>query len=660
MATFSITITPVNDAPVAANDAATTAEDTAISVNVLGNDTDVDNTPVQLSVASFTQATNGTVAADGTLLRYTPAANFNGTDTFTYITTDGTAQSAAATVTITVTAVNDAPVAANDTYVVTEDAPLTIAAPGVLANDSDIDTASTSWTAVLGTGPTSGSLTLNPNGGFTYTPNANFKGSDSFTYFVNDGALASTLPATVTLTVNAVNDAPTIAAPANQTILEDQPSAALAVTVGDVETAPAALTVTASSSDTALLPNANLVIGGSGASRTITVTPAANANGGPATITLTVTDAGGLSTNATFTVTVTPVNDAPGFTAGPNRTESPGTGLRTVPNWATAISAGPANEASQTVDFEESESSDPSNVVTDVAVQPNGTLQYVLTGASGTATINLQLRDNGGTANGGVDVSPVVSFTITVAAGADLSTAMVASFNPIDGLVNYTITVSNAGPSGAIGATVANLVPVGLTGYTWTCTGVSGGVCPAAAGSGAINFLVDLPSGASVSINAQGTFNTSTPPVSITNTASVTAPPSAPDSNPGNNSATRTLTIPLFGDGFEPGAQVVALDKSGSGAWSAVAVDGKLLVDAARGNHPVEAVRYVRGDSTVVVFTRSLDGRTEARIAQRTGKALWQGAGWVAIDPALGAVLMWQGAANGEAIEAAELRSAAR
>jgi uncharacterized repeat protein (TIGR01451 family) len=254
----------------------------------------------------------------------------------------------------------------------------------------------------------------------------------------------------------------------------------------------------------------------------------------------------------------------------------------------------------------------------------------------------------------------VVSFTITVAAGADLSTAMVATFNAIDGLVNYTITITNAGPSAAIGATVANAVPAGLTGYSWTCTGVSGGSCPTAAGSGAINFLVDLPSGASVSINAQGTYNTTTPPASITNTASVTAPPSAPDNNPGNNSASTTLTIPVFGSGFEPGAPVLALDKSGSGAWSAVAVDGKLLVDATRGSHPVEAVRYVRGDSTVVVFSRSLDGRTEARIAQRTGKALWQGAGWVAIDPAIGAVLMWQGAANGEAIEAAELRSGAR
>ena len=658
VATFSITVTAVNDAPVAVADAFTTAEDIQISVNVLLNDTDVD-VPVQtLSVLSFTQGSaGGVVAVDGPLLRYTPVLNFNGIETFTYIVTDGTTPSLPGTVTITVTAFNDAPVAVDDTYMVTEDTPLTVVAPGVLGNDTDVDTASNLRTAVLQTGPTSGTLTLNANGSFTYTPNADFTATDSFTYFVSDGALQSLTPATVTLTVSTVNDAPTISAIASLTVLEDQPTAALAFTVGDVETLPGVLVVTAASGNAALVPNANIVIGGSGASRTVTVTPVADANGGPVTITLTVTDADSATANTSFNLTIAPVNDAPGFTAGPNRSEAPGTGLRTVTNWATAISAGPANESSQTVNFEETEVTDPANVVTSVEVQANGTLQYVLTGASGVATINLQLRDNGGTMNGGIDVSAVQSFTITVAAGADLSALMTGSFNAIDGLVNYTITIGNSGPSAAIGARVVNAIPAGLTGYSWTCSPINGGVCPAAAGSGSIDFLVNLPATAAVVISTQGTYNALSPPNTIVNSVAVTAPIATPDNNPTNNTASVSLTIPLFGDGFEGNAPN-ALDKAGNGEWSALAIDAGKLVGHTFDTHAVEAIRFARGDSSIVVYVRSIEGRTEARIVHRTGKALWQADGW--IDASNGVVLNWLASPVADAVQAAELRSASR
>ena len=103
------------------------------------------------------------------------------------------------------TAVNDAPVAVNDSYSTNEDTPLTVNAPGVLGNDTDVD--GDSLTAVLVTGPTHGTLTLNSNGSFTYTPTANYNGPDSFTYRVSDGSALSNI-ATVSLTVTAVNDAP--------------------------------------------------------------------------------------------------------------------------------------------------------------------------------------------------------------------------------------------------------------------------------------------------------------------------------------------------------------------------------------------------------------------------------------------------------------------
>src|SRR2546426_3605161 len=98
-----------------------------------------------------------------------------------------------------------APVAANDSFPTDEDTPLTVTAPGVLGNDTDID--SSAMTAVVVTGPSHGALTLNANGSFTYTPAADFNGPDSFTYKANDGQADSNV-ATVALTINPVNDAP--------------------------------------------------------------------------------------------------------------------------------------------------------------------------------------------------------------------------------------------------------------------------------------------------------------------------------------------------------------------------------------------------------------------------------------------------------------------
>ncbi|PYR95457.1 MAG: adhesin, partial [Acidobacteria bacterium] len=252
-----------------------------------------------------------TVNADGSFT-YTPNPNFNGTDSFTYQAKDAAgALSNSATVTITVNAVNDAPVATNDAYTTNEDTALTVAAPGVLGNDTDVDVSDTR-TAVLvaASGPTSGSLALNPDGSFTYTPSVNFNGTDSFTYQAKDAAGALSNVATVTITVNTVNDLPTITDIVNQTVNEDTATAALAFTIGDVETAATALTVTTASSNLTLVPAASIVVGGAGASRTVTVTPAANQSG-TATITVTVKDADGGTASDSFLLTVSPVNDAP-------------------------------------------------------------------------------------------------------------------------------------------------------------------------------------------------------------------------------------------------------------------------------------------------------------------------------------------------------------
>jgi VCBS repeat-containing protein len=288
LARVTITVTADNDAPIATNDAYSTAEDTALTVaapGVLGNDSDPDGDALHTALDSGPNHGTLTLNPDGSFI-YTPAANYNGPDSFTYRASDGTLTSNLATVTITVTAVNDAPTAADDTYSTAEDTTLTVAAPGVLGNDSDLE--SSTLTAVVGTGPSHGTLSLNADGSFTYTPAANYNGPDSFTYRASDGTLTSNL-ATVTITVTAVNDPPTVTVAAGGTCGADDHSGTINLAVGDVESAAEALTLSASSSNKTLVPNGNLVLGGSDAARTLKVTSVAGRSG-TATVTVTVSD----------------------------------------------------------------------------------------------------------------------------------------------------------------------------------------------------------------------------------------------------------------------------------------------------------------------------------------------------------------------------------
>ncbi|WP_339412241.1 tandem-95 repeat protein [Pseudomonas sp. EA_35y_Pfl2_R5] len=207
-ATVTVNVAPGNDAPVAVNDSLIASEDTPITYtanDLLGNDSDVDGDP--LTIASVTSGNGGTAVLnpDGTVT-FTPNANFNGVADFTYTVTDGALTSNTATVTVNVAPANDAPVAVADTFTLNEDESLTVtSAAGVLANDSDID--GDALTASLVSGPAQGSLTLNADGSFSYTPTPNWSGSDSFTYRTFDGTTFSN-PVTVTLNVVPVADTP--------------------------------------------------------------------------------------------------------------------------------------------------------------------------------------------------------------------------------------------------------------------------------------------------------------------------------------------------------------------------------------------------------------------------------------------------------------------
>jgi VCBS repeat-containing protein len=210
--TINVGITANADSYVATEGQALTVQGSA-SNGILKNDVG-GAAALQVVPNSASTPTHGTVtvAADGTFT-YTPAPNFNGSDSFTYKATDGTNQSGVATVSIVVTAVNSPPVAANDILTATKNTPSTVNAPGVLGNDHDPDDADNTLaiaSSSVGTKPTThGSVTINVNGSYTYTPATDYVGPDSFSYTVTDPH-GGTADATVSISVN---PAPPVATP---------------------------------------------------------------------------------------------------------------------------------------------------------------------------------------------------------------------------------------------------------------------------------------------------------------------------------------------------------------------------------------------------------------------------------------------------------------
>ncbi|HEY4178814.1 MAG TPA: Ig-like domain-containing protein [Kofleriaceae bacterium] len=302
-ATVMVNVIPVNDAPVAADDTATTAEDTALVLapaSLLANDSDLDGDT--LTVANAFSATHGTVTVSGGTVTYTPVLNYNGPASFVYTVSDPTGASATATVAIVVTSVNDNPVANADMVAGTEDQATTIAASTLLANDTDVDGDTLTVSGVTAGAGTHGTVTLSGTG-VLYTPVADFNGVATFAYTVSDGQGGSA-SAMVTVTVAAVNDAPTAV---NDTF----------TTAEDVPLVVAGSTLTLNDTDDG--GNANLTVASVGAATNGTVTlsgqtvkfvPSPNYYG-PASFTYVVRDAQAATATATVSITVTPVNDAP-------------------------------------------------------------------------------------------------------------------------------------------------------------------------------------------------------------------------------------------------------------------------------------------------------------------------------------------------------------
>jgi VCBS repeat-containing protein len=215
IATVSLNVGAVNDAPVVINAELSTQEDTALTIDLRSYASDVDSSVFTSSIVSG--PVNGVLVAnaDGTY-SYTPNENYFGTDSFTYTVNDGELDSNIATVSLNVGAVNDAPVAIDSQATVNEDTPLTL---NPLASVVDVD--STVLTTIIVAGPQHGQLLINADGSFNYVAAQDYFGTDSYTYKVSDGELASNI-VTVSLTIAAVNDAP-VAISNTVTGVEDTP-----------------------------------------------------------------------------------------------------------------------------------------------------------------------------------------------------------------------------------------------------------------------------------------------------------------------------------------------------------------------------------------------------------------------------------------------------
>ncbi|WP_459986709.1 Ig-like domain-containing protein [Mycolicibacterium hodleri] len=302
-ATVTVTITPVNDPPVANGDVATVAEGGTTTIVLTGNDTDADGTVDESTVVIVRQPTAGTVTVNpnGTVTYASNGAEVT-SDNFTYtVKDDAGLTSNAATVTVTITPVNDPPVTTPDTYTVAKGGTLTVAAPGVLGNDSDVD--GPNLFIIDGTGVTHGSLELLSDGSFTYIPAAYYVGSDSFTYQVTDG-IAVSAPVTVSITVTGVNEPP-VGNEDFYSLAEDG-----TLTIG----APGVLAndTDADSPDLFVSAATGTAFGGLEvrSDGSFTYTPAANYNGADS-FTYQVSDGSTSSAPVTVTISISSVNDAP-------------------------------------------------------------------------------------------------------------------------------------------------------------------------------------------------------------------------------------------------------------------------------------------------------------------------------------------------------------
>ena len=686
-ATITITLGDLNEAPVATDDAGTVAEDGTLSVpapGVLSNDTDQDGDT--LTAARISDPLNGvaTVAANGAWT-YTPNANFNGTDSFTYQVTDG-AHTATATVTITVTAVNDAPMnTVPGAQTTDEDTPLVFsAANGNAISMADIDAAANPFIGTVGcdnciievtsvpgaliqwnntnTVTISGTLaqvnaalstvTFKPtgdlNGSFTFRVQADDRGST--------GAPGTSLVDTddIVITVREVNDAPAATNDANTTP-EDTPLVFAAATLTTNDSAGPAnesgqtLTVTGVSPTSAQGGTVTLVAG------TITYTPAANYFG-PDSFTYTVTDNGTTAGAAdprsavgTVNVTVTDVNDAPVAADDANGTAEDTPLVFAASTLTTNDSAGPANESSQTLTVT---AVSPASAQGGTVTLVGGTITYTPpANYNGPDSFTYTVSDDGTTNGASAPLTDTATVNLTVTAVNDVPVLTVA------GAVTHT---EGAAPTNL--ATAANITDVDDTNIESATIQISGNF---AAGQDVLSFVntatitgsfagdtltltgSDTLANYAAALQAVQYVNTSDAPSTLQRTITWTVNDGAGNSNTQNT----TLDITATNDApinSVPAAQTVGEDTpltfstAGSNAITIADSDAdpddvQVTLNVANGTaalNPaaIAALTTLNGDGTNTVIATgtiaelnaALDGMTFTAVSNYTGAAAIQ------------------------------------
>ncbi len=465
-----------NSPPVATNDRFTTDEDTPLTGNVITNtnpngaDSDpdgnsikvvtVNSTPVAATGVTTLTLDKGTlqIQSDGSFT-YTPNANVNGSDAFTYTLSDGTVTSNTATVNLSITPVNDAPVVAN--ALADQSSPEDTAVNFTLpANTfSDVDNASLSLSATLADNTALPSwLSFNSTTAtFSGTPPQDFNGTVALKVTATDaGGLSAS--STFNLSITPENDAPVVAnALADQSSLEDTAVnfTLPANTFSDVDNA--SLSLSATLADNTALPS---WLSFNSTTATFSGTPPQDFNGTVA-LKVTATDAGGLSASSSFNLSITPVNDAPTATNDTLTDIAEDSGVRTI-SFATLLgndSTGPANESDQTLTITAL-----NNVVGGTAVISGTNILFTPTANyNGVASFEYTVQDNG-TTNGIADPKSAIataSFNITpvndAPSGTDktITTGTSYTFTVAD----FGFTDSNDTPANSLQAVIISSLP---------------------------------------------------------------------------------------------------------------------------------------------------------------------------------------------------------
>lgn len=439
VATVTVTVNNVQDPPSASPDAATTPEDTPVDVSVLANDSDPDGNP--LTVFAVTAAAHGTVTFTATTVRYVPNANYFGPDTFTYSVNDGTGRSiTGVAVSITVTPVNDPPSAGNDVGSVAEDGSVSIS---VLTNDSDLDGDSLSVTAA--TQGANGTVSFSA-GSVTYTPVANYNGSDSFTYAIGDGNGGSAT-ATVSITVTAANDSPS--AGNDSAATSEDAAVTIAVLANDTDVDGDSILIQSVTQSTRGVVGVN----GNG---TLTYTPNANVFGSDS-FAYTIRDTTGLTATATVSLSIAAVNDPPDAIDDAATTDEAGSGVVvTVLGNDSDLDGGALTVTTVSTPAHGTATRNANNTVTYVPVASysgGDSFTYTISdgAASDTATVTIQVKDVIGR------VAVLGTHSVSILTGADV--------------LSGDVVVNQIGSAPFLGATEVSLSGGVTTASGWDVQG---------------------------------------------------------------------------------------------------------------------------------------------------------------------------------------------